>query len=683
MKVKDKMKKIQKIQKIWNDYKKWIILVGSIVFLVIFSIYYYHHIIKENVDGNVNIINTLTDNMPQMELPEDNEVIQTFKSSDKFNGFKIKFGVFGGTSEDKIVVRLYEQNSEQELQQWSMAYSELSEAKLYDFLLDSAIVPNNETVYGIAISNFNVSGTGKAYVYNSKIECFSGGEASINNEVLDKDIVFSVYQTDTGTFAFLTPFHIFLTVCSILVVILFVLATFHWKLKIEKVFLIITFIMGILYMIILPPFSSPDEPIHFGTAYKISNLVLGKEQSGENGIVAMRESDANVEYETIPNVNTYQYTLDHLIEGNSDSATLEWKHGDLGTKNKILHLPSAIGISIARLLHLGSVPLIYLGRLTNLLFYLAIVYFAIKITPLGKTFFAAFSLSPMMLELISSYSYDCVIDGLACFSIAFLLHCIYKIDKMRLKEAITLIALAALFAPCKVVYCLIFVLVIFISKEKFDKKWKYYGLVGATAAAMFISIAYVNLDSILALGGIDTAGTTEVATGTEVETTPSNYSLAWCIQHPLQLCLVYLNTILTYGKYYFTTMFGGLLGWLEISVSNLVVYLVAFFTLLTLFLENTITKKIKVKHRIVSAGIVLAVVMLVLLSMFFGCSPYGVYVVLGAQGRHFLTVLPLFLVIVGNNKIKIKQNWDKYVLYCLLMINIYAVFQVFAIVSGR
>lgn len=674
--------KMNKIQKIWNHYQKWMILIGSVIFLTVFSIYYYQHAIKDNVDGNVNLINTLTDNSPQMELPEGGEVIQTFKATDDFNGFQIRLAAIGGTLEDTVVVRIYEQTSGQDLQRWSMTYPELHESKLYDFSMDHMVTVNGEVLYGIEISNVNVSGTGKAYVYNSKLECYPDGETYVNGQIQDRDIVFNLYQERTGTYAFLTPFYIFLAICSILVIVLFVLATFHWKLKMEKVFLVTTFILGILYMVILPPFSSPDEPIHFGTAYKISNLMLSKPLSGENGIVSMRESDANVEYETIPTVETYQYTLNHMMERNKDSATAEWKHGDLGINNKILHLPSAIGISVARVLHLGSVPLIYLGRVTNLLFYIAIVYFAIKITPIGKTFFVAFSLSPMMLELISSYSYDCVIDGLACLSIAFLLHCIYKIEKMQMKHVVMLVLLAALFAPCKVVYCLIFVLVIFIPKEKFDKKWKYYGLVGLTACVMFLSIAYVNLDSVLALGGINTA-TEEVATGTEAETVPSKYSVAWCIQHPLQLCRVYLNTILIYGKYYFTTMFGGLLGWLEIHVSNLIVYLVAFFTFLTLFLENVTTQQIKVKHRIVSVGIMLAVFMLVLLSMFFACSPYGEYVALGVQGRYFLTIFPLLLITVGNNKIKIKQDWDKYVLYCLLMVNIYAVLQIFATVSAR
>lgn len=679
----ERKRKMKKMQKIWNNYQKWIILVGSVVFLTIFSIYYYHHAIRENVDRNVNIVNTLTDNMPQMELPENGQVIQTFKTAEEFSGFQIRLTAIGGTLEDRVVIRICEQNSGQDLQQWSMTYPELHETKLYDFSIDHTVTVNGEAEYVIEISNVNVSGDGKAYVYNSKLECYPDGETYVNSQIQDRDIVFNLYKERTGAYVFLTPFYVFLAICSILAIVLFILATFHWKLKIEKVFLVTTFIMGILYMVILPPFSSPDEPIHFGTAYKISNLMMGKTVSGENGIVLMRESDANVEYDTIPTVETYQYTLNHMIEGNDDSATLEWKHSDLGLKNKILHLPSAIGISIARVLHLGSVPLIYLGRFTNMLFYLVLVYFAIKITPIGKIFFVAFSLSPMMLELISSYSYDCVIDSLACVCIALLLHCIYKIDKMGKREVILLIVLAALFAPCKVVYCLIFGFVVCIPKEKFSKKWQYYGMIGAVLCAMVISIAYVNLDNVLALGGINTSAAQEVSTETTVETIPDKYSVGWCIAHPLQLCRVYLNTLLIYGKYYFTTMFGGLLGWLEIHVSNFVIYLVAALTMLTVFTENKVAKQIKVKHRILSILIIFAVFMLILLSMFFACSPYGEYVVLGVQGRYFLPILPLLLVVVGNDKIKIKQSWTPYILYSLLTVNIYAIFQIFATVVSR
>lgn len=680
MKRKCQMKKIQKL---WNDYKKWIILVGSIIFLTIFSIFYYHHAIKQNVNGNINIISTVTDNIQQTEIPASGEALQTFETSENFSGIQIRMVTVDGTSEDLVNIRICEQISGKDLKQWSIPYTELDETNVHDFTLDKTVKGNEEETYKVIISDCNVSGTGKLYIYSAKENCYSEGDTYINDQMQEADLIFNLYQKKNGAYAFLIPLYIFLAICSILVVVLFILATFHWKWKIEKVFLITTLIMGILYMIILPPFSSPDEPVHFGTAYKISNLMLGKPLSGENGIVAMRESDENVEYDTIPTVTTYQYTLQHMIEKNNDATTSEWRHGDLGMNNKILHLPGAIGISLARILHFGSVPLIYLGRFTNLLFYIAIVYFAIKITPLGKTFFVAFSLSPMILELISSYSYDCVIDGMACLSIAYLLHCIYQIDKMQMKDAIILLVLAALFAPCKVVYCLIFVLVIFIPKEKFEKKWKFYGFVGLTAGVMFISIAYANLDNVLALGGINTTGVGEVATETAVEATPSRYSVSWCVQHPIQLCKVYLNTILSYGKYYFTTMFGGLLGWLEIGISNLVVYLVAFLTCLTLFVENVIAQKIKVKHRIVSGGIILAVFLLVVLSMFFACSPYGMYVALGVQGRYFLAIFPLMLIIVGNSKIKIKQTWDKYILYCLLMVNIYAVLQIFAIVSAR
>lgn len=674
---------MKKLQKIWNDYEKWIILIGAIIFLSVFSIFYYYHAVQKNINGNVKIINTLTDNTPQMELPINGTVLQTFKITENFNGFQIKFATIGGTTKDRITVQITEQASGQLLQQWTKSYTELQESRPYDFLMDNGVLTNNPMAYHIMIENTNVSGTGTAYVYTSKSECYPEGDTYVTGELHDKDIVFNVYQKQDNAYAFITPFYVFLAITGIMAVALLVLSVFFWKFKIEKVFLMVTFIMGMLYMIILPPFSSPDEPIHFGTAYKISNWMMGLPLSGENGVVSMRESDANVEYGTIPSVKTYQYTFDHMFERNNDSQSVEWKHMDLGIRNKILHLPSAIGISVARILHLGSVQLIYLGRFTNLLFYLTAMYFAIKITPIGKSFFVAFSLSPMMLELISSYSYDCVINGLACVSIAILFHCIFRAEKIQRKEIILLLVLATLFAPCKVVYSFIFVLVLFIPQEKFDKKWKYYCLVGATAVVMFISILYVNLESILVLGGISTTPATEVITDLETEITPSTYSVAWCLHHPLKLCEIYWNTFLTYGKYYFITMFGGLLGWLEISVSNLVVYLVAFFTIVTLFLDNNMTPKIKRKHRVASVVIIVIVSMLILLSMFFACSPYGMDVILGAQGRYFLTVFPLLLIIVGNKKIKINSNWDKYVLLCLLMVNVYAIFQVFTNISAR
>ena len=35
--------------------------------------------------------------------------------------------------------------------------------------------------------------------------------------------------------------------------------------------------LGFFYMMILPPFSAPDEPRHFVSAYRLSNQIMGKE----------------------------------------------------------------------------------------------------------------------------------------------------------------------------------------------------------------------------------------------------------------------------------------------------------------------------------------------------------------------------------------------------------------------
>ena len=43
------------------------------------------------------------------------------------------------------------------------------------------------------------------------------------------------------------------------------------KMRIEKLYVIIALIFGVLFLVLTPPFESPDENSHFKKAYQISN----------------------------------------------------------------------------------------------------------------------------------------------------------------------------------------------------------------------------------------------------------------------------------------------------------------------------------------------------------------------------------------------------------------------------
>ena len=64
-----------------------------------------------------------------------------------------------------------------------------------------------------------------------------------------------------------------------------------------------------------------------------------------------------------------------------------------------------------KLLGLGSLVLLYLGRLFNLLFFAATGFLTLRRLPFGKTAVFAVYLLPMNLHLVSSLSYDVLITA--------------------------------------------------------------------------------------------------------------------------------------------------------------------------------------------------------------------------------------------------------------------------------
>lgn len=667
-----------KIIAFWKKRKNLLFLIGVVVVLALFMNYFYFHIIKTYEDGPKRLVNTLVPNAAGNELENGEVIAQTFSKVNDFDGFHLKMTA-NGTKQDKVEIKLLEDNTDKVIQKWGYDFTQIAENKMYDFQLKDGIRNKRKTGYRIELNVIQKESASKFCLFSTGMNTYKDYEAGkmlINGKVQKQDVVFDVYQYEQDVYGFLKNIYIFLFVFCLALTAGVLYFGFYKKCKIEQIFIPVVIVWGIIYMIILPPFSSPDEPVHFGTAYKISNDILGKKALSENNVVLMRKDDATVPLDPIPTAKIYEYTIHSFFNGVKDTTPTEWKHGNLYSKNVITHLPAAIGISIARVLGLGSVPLIYMGRLMNLLFYVTLVYFAIKFVPFGKMVFFVLSMTPMLLELIGSYSYDAVINALAFLSIALLLQCIYGEEKIGIKRIAELVALASLLGPSKIVYSFIFVLCIFIPKEKFKDKRMYYGTIAAVFAAVILSNVYVNMGAMTQVSGAENGA---VATRNVVQ----QYSLKWCLQNPFHALKIYLHTTRVFGLYYFQSMFGSLLGWLELPVSHLVIYVFAMLIGASFFFERDTKEKIFTSHRIVTIGILLAVYALVLFSMLSGCTPFGTDTILGVQGRYFLAVMPLFLIVLTNEKIKIKKIFQKYFLLFFHIGNIYVIFNMFATIVSR
>lgn len=432
---------------------------------------------------------------------------------------------------------------------------------------------------------------------------------------------------------------------------------------------------GILYSLVFIPFSAPDEQAHYASAYRLSNMILFQEVTNEDNQVLMREQDT-VELSVELSSESYSQVYGNLFAMDESEDTIGYGHHYMEVAFHA-YAPQAIGITLGRLLHLGQILTIYLGRLCNLLFFVLCGYLAVKIVPFGKMAYFGVSLFPMTLELVSSLSYDGFAIGLGMLFTAYVLHLIYVADHVGKKELAALGILLALLAPCKMVYIPLAAMCFLIPQDKFGSKKKFWLAAGIVAVCMVIGVLVVNLDKMTSYIG-------ETEAGIEWAGGAAGYSFSMLLSEPLTMIGVIVNTLIRRMPGYVYAMIGGTLGWLEYEVDAVLVLFTLVWTLLTALAVKPVADKensakvassaavtvMPVQHRIVSLLLCLAVVIATLLVMLLSWTPLGSSVVEGVQGRYFLPICPLVLLALQNKKIVLEKNIDDILIGGYALINL-------------
>lgn len=267
-------------------------------------------------------------------------------------------------------------------------------------------------------------------------------------------------------------------------------AALLWSRKSNRMYRAYAFsamVLGVLYLAVMPGLSAPDELSHYSTAYRISSTMLFEDPLiRPAGLTAVRASDYPLEdmngvktpeipddTEEIPEV------LGNPVKQTTYRAVKDWeKRYAFSTKpvaspipdvktTPVFYLPQAIGFSIARVLGLGAVGLLFLGKFLNLCCYVALTALAVRTTPIGKSWFAAAGLLPMSLHLAASLSYDAGLIGTVFLFTALVFKLAYGTEEIRARELIGLCVLAALFGPCKLVYAPLILLALLIPARVF------------------------------------------------------------------------------------------------------------------------------------------------------------------------------------------------------------------------
>ena len=450
---------------------------------------------------------------------------------------------------------------------------------------------------------------------------------------------------------------------------------------------------GLLFMLVFPPGTVPDEIYHFNSSYKYSDVMLLQPVSDES--IAMREVDADFEdhvllrdledpsaEDLLVNRDLYRTVVREFEPFASDSGTVQYSvDSSYGIESNLpqLKLPSALGITLARLLNLGSVPLFYMGRLFNLIYFVALVAAAVRVTPLGKGVFKAVALLPMTLHLASSYSYDAGTIGLAFLFCALALRAIFLERRLGRGELVSLAIVSLLMAPCKVIYGLLLVLLAFIPTRCFpSRRWGILYKVGV-AGGVVLAICLLRVDTFISMAAGPSSAPPDASAGSTGSL--SNYSLAALASDPLGTLLLLATTTEAMLDFYMMSMVGTMLGWFQSTIyapDHIALVLYALLILASVP-DSDDEAILPLRIRGVIMATCLLFYMLLLLEFAVSWTPEGSLLIDGVQGRYFLPMLPMAMLALRGGHLVSPRRLMPAVQIAEVIVSSFVLLRVFAV----
>lgn len=419
----------------------------------------------------------------------------------------------------------------------------------------------------------------------------------------------------------------------------------------QKLFLFVAIIWGTVTVFITPPFQVPDEAMHFFRCY---NLSCGKfSNETRNNLVGaplpVSVSKIGYLFSDIPfhpekKVNLKKFSDSFLLPLNPRD-TVYTLLTNSAQYFPIPYMPQVFAMTIPRLFHIHPVYLIYAGRLGNLFIWTLLIYCAICLTPVGKWLFVIISLLPMTVFQVASLSPDALTINLAFLLISLIFRLAFdEHGSVKKNDMLIVAVLAVLVALSKNAYAPLCLLVFLIPRGKFSSGTTFLlfrtgilvvsGL-AIVAGSIYVKYVYRDLDMEIGLYGALPAYPQHVNPYRQVEFIKSGI-------------FGYFHTItktLWIQRKDILTSFIGRLGWLDVGLP--VGYNILACAMLGLAAVSYGKPEIlfTIQNRMIVMGAFGCTVFLLCTLLYLGWTPVGQADIQGLQGRYFIPVAPLILIL--------------------------------------
>jgi len=629
---------------------------------------------------------------------------QHFTINGKLNGLGLNFNVVDTSLDGDFFVKLTNTDTGELLMDYQNILGSISTTSYTCMMLDLPLT--EEGKYNLELSvqiNYktpDVSSGQKISLRKSSTEAENFGTLQENSNTTPGSLAILVISDIVGN----QPIKYYWTTCAFASISCGLLGVLFFVLKKRKAIAVFftLFFVSLMYHAVLPTHSAPDETTHHTVAYRISNKWLGIENEYRE-LTLKRECDNKY---TLRNYNTTAYTYRYMMNHLNDSAdfnngeNLELSETDIVSGYKVPYYLSAGIITLCRQLHINGVVTTYLARIPNTIFYCLMITLAWYLAPFAKTGFLALGLLPISIHIGTSLSYDSFTIALAFVLTALCLN-IALSDKKAGKYSLASLAIVCIIiAPMKSVYILLPLLVFIIPDDKFSSRkaaWIF------RIAVILLSLLHYGKYNLWAIKGIieqvfsaipgklsavPAAVVTETATIAETTAkaaTVSNFSISFVLSHPGVLFKLIVNTLFEKSTYYFETIIGGYLGYLnlsEVKINSIIIIGFAVATAFAFIPEKTDKPGLKLYQRAIPfiiASATLAALIVVCITW----TPMDYDYIWGFQGRYLLPVLPSAFISLHPKKIQKNGDFTTIFLCLFTALNVLTVLNSFIEIFAR
>ena len=432
--------------------------------------------------------------------------------------------------------------------------------------------------------------------------------------------------------------------------------------KLEWLFVVYALIFGLLLIFYAQPVkNSWDEQIHFGNAY---SLAFGRNVEWTEAA----ELTKNGETVTCNTKAEFAELRAYLNEKNDTVVYTEQKESLIPAYSSLAYIPQAIFINIASILKTSFSVLYALGKIGNLLIYILVMFWAIKLAKRKKLFLIFVALMPTPLFLAASYTYDTIVFSFITLACVLWANELYN-ESINIRKIIGMVLLFAIGCFSKAVYIpmilIMLILPIASTKKKKDKIIVWTMILCITCLVM-LTFVLPTLTSTMAgdlsFGGDSRGGATSVVG-----------QLVSMVKHPMASIKLMVKSIFELDNFrnlgypeadnYF---FGNLM---FLNFANLgiltdkwscVIIVLAGMLLLTPDQQNIrYERKLSIMDKIIIAIAVIGTIGFIWLALYLSFTPVGETHISGVQARYYLPLLYLGALIFNGKRISLKCDYCK------------------------